>query len=244
MGAPVAPASGAGTFPRHDGQEHPFVCRSGAVAGPLRGVVAGLARRTFWALAYGLCPFPALAAGWRVGPCASAGTECHGLRPAVGGFDCRAGAPGSRGGEKKDSPVGQALGRSRGGFTTKLHLSCDAQGRICALALTGGQAGDCPQAPGLLAQHLRVGQAVLADRAYDAGYVRAQIQQAGAMAVIPSKKNRTILLPYDADLYKERNQIERAINRLKCFRAVATRFDKRAANYFATCCLVAALTWL
>ena len=123
-------------------------------------------------------------------------------------------------------------------------MSCDAQGRICALALTGGQAGDCPQAPGLLVGHLRPDQFVLADRAYDADYVRAQIQQAGAKAVIPSKKNRRRALPHDADCYKERNHIERAINGLKRFRAVATRFDKRAANYFATCCLIAALTWL
>ncbi|GAC1368466.1 MAG: hypothetical protein NVSMB30_04970 [Hymenobacter sp.] len=92
--------------------------------------------------------------------------------------------------------------------------------------------------------HLRPGQAVLADRAYDAGYVRTHIQQAGATAVIPSKKNRTFVLDHDPETYKERNQIERAINGLKRFRAVATRFDKRAANYFATCCLIAALTWL
>ena len=123
-------------------------------------------------------------------------------------------------------------------------MSCDAHGRICALALTGDQAGDCPQAPGLLRSHLRAGQAVLADRAYDADYVRVQIRQAGAGAVIPSKKNRTVPIAHDAEIYKERNQIERAINGLKRFRAVATRFDKRAANYFATCCLIAALTWL
>ena len=85
---------------------------------------------------------------------------------------------------------------------------------------------------------------MLADRAYDAEYVRAQIQQAGATAVIPSKKNRLFPRDHDTKLYKERNQIERAINGLKRFRAMATRFDKRAANYFATCCLIAALTWL
>ena len=84
----------------------------------------------------------------------------------------------------------------------------------------------------------------MADRAYDADYVRVQIRQAGAEAVIPSKKNRTVPIEHDAEVYKERNQIERAINGLKRFRAVATRFDKRAANYFATCCLIAALTWL
>ena len=76
------------------------------------------------------------------------------------------------------------------------------------------------------------------------GDVRDQIQHAGAAAAIPSKKNRTLPTAHDAKIYRERNQIERAINRLKRFRAVATRFDKRAVNYFATCCLVAALTWL
>ena len=91
---------------------------------------------------------------------------------------------------------------------------------------------------------LRPGQAVPTDRAYDAGYVRAQTQHAGATAVIPSKKNRLIPLDHDPEVYKERNQIERVINGLKRFWAVATRSDKRAANYFATCCLVAALTWL
>ena len=84
----------------------------------------------------------------------------------------------------------------------------------------------------------------MADRAYDADYVRVQIGQAGAKAVIPSKKNRTIPIEHDAEIYKERNQIERATNGLKRFRAVATRFEKRAANNFATCCLIAALTWL
>ena len=96
----------------------------------------------------------------------------------------------------------------------------------------------------MLQSHLRAGQHVLADRAYDAGYVRTQIQHAGATAVIPSKQNRLVPLVHDAEVYKERNHIERAINGLKRFRAVATRFDKRAANYFATCCLIAALTWL
>jgi len=206
--------------------------------------VARFACGTVWPLAHGVRPVSALAPSRRVAAGTGPGAKRDGLAPTHGRFHRRTGAPGGKRREKKDSPVGQALGRSRGGFTTKLHLSCDAYGRICALALTGGQAGDCLQAPGLLAGHLRPGQAVLADRAYDAGYVRTQIQQAGATAVIPSKKNRLIPLDHDTEMYKERNHIERAINGLKRFRAVATRFDKRAANYFATCCLIAALTWL
>jgi transposase len=244
MGAALAAAAGPRTVARYDGPRHALVRGSRALAGPVRRFVARLARRTFWPVAHSVRAFSALAPGRRVAAGAGPGAKRHGFAPAAGRLHRRAGAPGGGGGQKKDSPVGQALGRSRGGFTTKLHLSCDAQGRICALALTGGQAGDCPQAPGLLRSHLRPGQAVLADRAYDAGYVRVQIQQAGATAVIPSKKNRLVPLAHDTEIYKERNHIERAINGLKRFRAVATRFDKRAANYFATCCLVAALTWL
>ena len=65
--------------------------------------------------------------------------------------------------------------------------------------------------------HLQTGQAVLADLAYNADYVRAQIQQAGAKAVIPGRKNRTVPLEHDAKMYRERNRIERAINGLKRF---------------------------
>ena len=84
----------------------------------------------------------------------------------------------------------------------------------------------------------------MADRAYDADYMRVQIAQAGAVAVIPGKKNRVMPGEHDAEIYKEQNQVERAINDLKRFRTVATCFDKRPANYFSTCCLIAALTWL
>lgn len=90
---------------------------------------------------------------------------------------------------------------------------------------------------------MRPGQAVLADRAHDTDYVREQIRQAGATAVILGEKNYTVLIVHDADGYKERSHIERAINGFKCFWAKATRFDKRAANYFASCCLIAALIW-
>ena len=223
--------------------------RGRALAGPVWRVVTRLASRAVRALAPGVRPVSALTPSRDMAPSAGSRAKRDGLVPTHGGLDGHPRVPDGRWREKKDSPVGQALGRSRGrtrqgGLTTKRHLSRDAHGRICGLVLTGGQAGDCPQAPGLLRSHLRAGQAVLADRASDADYVRVQIGQAGAKAVIPSKKNRTIPIKHDAEIYKERNQIERAINGLKRFRAVATRFDKRAANYFATCCLIAALTWL
>jgi transposase len=123
-------------------------------------------------------------------------------------------------------------------------LSCDAWGRPRHLALTPGQAGDCPQALALLVPDLRPGQCVLADRAYDAGYVRAAIAHADAQAVIPSKKNRTEPIPHDAHAYKHRNQIERCFNRLKAYRGLATRFEKNADSYLALVTLAAIRMWL
>jgi transposase len=70
---------------------------------------------------------------------------------------------------------------------------------------------------------------VLADRAYDADYVRAQLVQVGAEAVIPSKKNRKHLLDHDREIYKHRNQIEPCINRFKAYRGRATRCKKMAS---------------
>ena len=136
------------------------------------------------------------------------------------------------------------MGRSRGGFSTKLHLSGDARGRPRRFALTAGQAGDCPQAPALLEADLRPGQRVLADKAYDADYVRDQVRQAGAEAVIPSKKNRTQVIGHDEEVYKNRNQIERCFNRLKRFRGLASRYEKNASAFLAMVTLGAILMWL
>lgn len=123
-------------------------------------------------------------------------------------------------------------------------MSCDAHGRPRQLALTGGQAGDCPQAPALLAPDLRAGQQVLADRACDADYLRAQILAANAQVVIPSKKNRLITIPHDEASYENRNQIERCFNRFKAYRAIATRFDKTATAFLALVTLAAIRMWL
>jgi hypothetical protein len=202
VGAAFAAFAWVSAFAGHDGSRYAPVCGGRALAGPLRRVVARLAGRAVWPLAHGIRPVSVLAPSRRVAAGAGPGAKRHRLTPAHGRLHGRAGAPSGGRREKKDSPVGQALGRSRGGFTTNLHLSCDAYGRICALALTGGQVGDCPQAPGLLRSHLRAEQAVLADRAYDAGYVRDQIVQAAAVAVIPGKKNRTISIEHDAETYK------------------------------------------
>jgi transposase len=75
---------------------------------------------------------------------------------------------------------------------------------------------------------------LLADRAYDANALRAFLAERSTLAVIPSTRSRTVPIPHDRDLYRERNRVERMFCRLKDYRRVATRYDKLARNYDAT----------
>ena len=136
----------------------------------------------------------------------------------------------------------QAIGRSRGGLTSKLHLAVRGLGCPVRIVLTAGQAGDAPQA-----QHLLEGQAagaVIADTAYDADHLRATIAAKGAEAVIPSNPSRSRRLPLDERLYRERHLVECCIGKLKQFRRVATRYEKTARNYLAVVTIAAAVLWL
>lgn len=134
----------------------------------------------------------------------------------------------------------QAIGRSRGGRTTKIHLLVDEHGRPHVLHLTAGQASDIVAATDLIAQS-RPSARLLADRAYDGDALRMSLAARGTLAVIPNKINRVNRFPFDADAYKLRNAVERAFCRLKDFRAIATRYDKLARNFLAGVCIVAAL---
>ena len=136
----------------------------------------------------------------------------------------------------------QALGRSRGGFSTKIHALCDSLGNPLRFILTPGQRSDFLAASELLRGYKP--QAVLADKGYDADYLIEQIQSQGAIAVIPSKKNRRQQRDYDSFLYKERNQVERLFNKLKNFRRVATRYDKLDVAFLGFIYLAAIFLWL
>lgn len=136
----------------------------------------------------------------------------------------------------------QALGRSRGGFGTKVHLAVDSLGNPVTVHLSPGQEADCTHAPTLLAgQHP---QAVIADKGYDTDAVVAAVEATGAEAVIPPKRNRVEPRAYDAVLYKERNVVERCVNRLKQCRRVATRYEKTARNFLGMVLLAATMIWL
>ena len=136
----------------------------------------------------------------------------------------------------------QALGRSRGGLTTKIHMLADALGRPLRFILTPGQAHDSLTAATLLDG--RRAKAVLADKAYDTNAIRALIADAGMVAVIPSKRDRRIAIPHDPALYRQRNQIERCFNKLKHFRRIATRYDRRDTYFLAFIQIAAAILWM
>lgn len=150
---------------------------------------------------------------------------------------CAAGAPRKRGNQAQ-----QALGRSRGGFSTKLHLTVEALGNSLRFLLTAGQCADSPQAQLLIADLFF--ERLIADKAYDTNKLRNLLAALGAEAIIPSKANRKTQLDYDTHLYKERHLVECFINKLKYYRRVFTRFDKLASRFLGFVHFAAALIWL
>lgn len=124
------------------------------------------------------------------------------------------------------------MGRSRGGLTTKIHALVDAKGLPIVLKLTPGQAHDGRSATDML-DGLGPGQTLLADRAYDSNALRAAMLEQGAFANIKPLSRRKEVPVFSPYLYRERNRVERFFNRIKHFRAVATRFEKDPENYLA-----------
>jgi transposase len=184
-----------------------------------------------------------------------------------GGFFGGSGAP-ARGGrpEKGGATLavtaleGEALGRSRGGLTSKIHLAVDGRGRPLSILVTPGQAGDNPQLVALLETICVRGRRgrprkrpdrVIADKAYDHPTTRALLRRRGIHATIPLKARPARYRPrqgrpprFDHDIYKNRNVVERCFNRLKQWRDLATRYAKRATLYRAALTIAAIMIWL
>jgi transposase len=150
---------------------------------------------------------------------------------------CAAGARKADGGQ-----AAQALGRSAGGFSTKLHVAVDGLGNPLRVRLTGGQRHDSSQATALMTgldfQYL------IADRGYAAQPLIDQIEAHGAQAVIPPHPRALRKRPYDTWLYRERHLVECFFNKLKHFRRVFARFDKLDVRFLAIVQFVCALIWL
>ncbi|WP_152619672.1 IS5 family transposase [Paramagnetospirillum magnetotacticum] len=143
---------------------------------------------------------------------------------------------------KKGGPQAQALGRSRGGFGTKLHAVVDALGLPVRFELGPGQQNDmapaCDLITGLSADQ------VIADRAYDANRFYDLIRQQGGEPVVPPRRHRKHQHCYDHFAYKQRWGIEGFFARLKQWRRIATRYDKLAANFLGFVKLASIMFWL
>jgi transposase len=135
------------------------------------------------------------------------------------------------------------MGHSRGGLTTKIHALVDANGLPITLYLTEGQAHDGRSAADMLTG-IGPGQTLLADRAYDSDALRQTIDQQGGWANIKPMPNRVNIPLFSPFLYRARNLVERFFNKLKHFRAIATRFEKHDANYLALVKLASARIWM
>jgi transposase len=124
------------------------------------------------------------------------------------------------------------MGRSRGGLKSKIHAVVDASGLPVRLGLTAGEVHDNRLCLVLLTG-LRPRTMLLADRGYDADWIRALAVSRGAWANIPPKCNRKDQICFSPFVYRARNLVERFFNKIKHCRRVPTRYDKLAANYLA-----------
>jgi len=161
-------------------------------------------------------------------------------------------------------PADHALGRSRGGWSTKVHLAADTTQTVMAMVLTAGQRADSPQFGPVLDQIAvpRPGPGrprtrpvrVLADKGYPSRANRAYLRARGIRAVIADRKDQRANRKakgrlggrppaFDREVYKQRNTVERAIGRLKRYRAISTRYDKLAVRYEATIHIAIILDW-
>ena len=144
--------------------------------------------------------------------------------------------------QKNGGQAEQALGRSRGGFSTKIHVTVDGLGNPLRLRLTAGQRHDIIKAHDMILD-LEFDH-VIADSAYAAQDFLEQIAASGAAAVIPPRKNAKDPHEYDVWRYRERHLVECFIGKIKHFRRVFSRFDKLASRYLGFLQVVSVLIWL
>jgi len=136
----------------------------------------------------------------------------------------------------------QGLGRSKGGFTSKIHAKVDALGNLLRIVITPGQRNDITQADVLLCDVFNAH--VIADKGYSSKELRSQIISQDCEPVIPPKSNAIDPWRYDEHIYKERHVIECFFSKIKYFRRIFSRFDKSARNFGAFLSFVGSCLWL
>jgi transposase len=143
---------------------------------------------------------------------------------------------------KKSDAATEALGRSRGGFSTKVYVAVDALGNPLRILLRPGQQADISGAEALI-EGYQFG-ALIADKGFDSNNFIRQVESLEALVVIPPRSNRLVQRPVDRNLYADRNKIERFFGRIKHYRRIATRYEKTARNYKSFLYLASIMTWL
>lgn len=154
----------------------------------------------------------------------------------------------------KGGQENQALGRSVGGFSTKIHIRAEGFGKPMVFALTSGERHDTIGFGDLLkgGKVKRIGRGrpksrfryFLGDKGYSSQAIRETLRKRRITPIIPRKTNEKRRERFNRGLYRERNRVERLINRLKQFRRVATRYEKYAHNYLAMLAIAAITIWL
>ena len=159
-----------------------------------------------------------------------------------------------RDGAAEEGENAEALGRSQGGFSTKLHLRAEGHGKPITAVLTAGERHEQIALEALLDHgairrpsrgrpRLRP-RRLAGDKGYSSPTARSRLRRRHIRPVIPSKSNQRRQPRFDREAYRQRNRIERLINRLKQFRRIATRYEKRGVNYLAMVMLGMILLWL
>ncbi|MEL7499742.1 MAG: IS5 family transposase [Planctomycetota bacterium] len=130
------------------------------------------------------------------------------------------------------------LGRSRGGFSSKLHLACDEFGTIIGMKVTAGQRGEAPEflpviesIPLSLHRWKNRPCAIAGDKGYSSHEIRNWISEKGIQCIIPTRSNESSRPGFSRSIYRQRNVVERVIGRLKEFRRIATRYDKTIESF-------------
>ncbi len=154
----------------------------------------------------------------------------------------RCARPPARRGRKKGGPD-HAIGRSRGGLSTKIHVVVDGRGLPRRFVITPGQASDKAAVPALL-DGLEPARDTVADRGYDARTILKLIADHGSCPHIPTQRDRREQRSVSHDLYRQRNLVERFFNKLKHFRGIATRYHKLARNFLAAIALACIRLWI